>query len=224
MHVIDVRLGTAVDLDMVDHAEADDLAIVTADTDFPMLLALRRAASPSIVLLRGINELSPDQHAALVIDNCGRSRTISDAARPCPSARTISESETSLSHSGDRVRRRLVSRAGRRISGCVRRMSISAVEHLRESYGTSAQRLGAPLDSANTLLSGTYDHVADIVVVTHRAYKRLEQAAVGRLPQTRRGEDTRRPNDPPARPAVPCGPRAGRRTACACDAGGHECI
>lgn len=43
--------------------------IVTVDTDFPMLIALRRATNPSIVLLRGVNELPPDQHAALVIAN-----------------------------------------------------------------------------------------------------------------------------------------------------------
>ena len=33
------------------------------DTDFPMLIAPRRATGPSIVLLRGVNELPPDQHA-----------------------------------------------------------------------------------------------------------------------------------------------------------------
>ncbi|CAN5903867.1 hypothetical protein BH23ACT10_BH23ACT10_17210 [soil metagenome] len=52
-----------------DHAEANDLVIVTIDTYFPMLIALRRATSPSVVLLRGVNEFAPDQHAALVIAN-----------------------------------------------------------------------------------------------------------------------------------------------------------
>lgn len=69
VHVIDVGLATATDPEIVEHAEADDLVILTVDTDFPMLIALRRATSPSIVLLRGVNELSPDQHAALVIAN-----------------------------------------------------------------------------------------------------------------------------------------------------------
>jgi len=54
---------------IVEHAEANGLVIVTVDTDFPMLIALRRATNPSIVLLRGVNELPPDQHAALVIAN-----------------------------------------------------------------------------------------------------------------------------------------------------------
>lgn len=69
VHVIDVGLATAVDPDIVDYAEAHGLKIVTVDTDFPMLIALRRASSPSIVLLRGVNELAPDQHAALLIAN-----------------------------------------------------------------------------------------------------------------------------------------------------------
>jgi hypothetical protein len=33
--------------------------IATVDSDFPMLIALRRSTSPSIVLLRGVNELPP---------------------------------------------------------------------------------------------------------------------------------------------------------------------
>lgn len=65
--VIDV--GVATDPKVVEHAEVNGLVIVTVDTDFPMLIALRRSTSPSIVLLRGVNELPPDQHAALVIAN-----------------------------------------------------------------------------------------------------------------------------------------------------------
>ena len=34
-----------------------------------MLLALRRSTTPSILLLRGVNELPPEQHAALIIAN-----------------------------------------------------------------------------------------------------------------------------------------------------------
>ncbi len=69
VHVIDVGLATALDPEIVDYADANDLVIVTVDTDFPMLVALRRATSPSVVLLRGVNELAPDQHAALLIAN-----------------------------------------------------------------------------------------------------------------------------------------------------------
>jgi predicted nuclease of predicted toxin-antitoxin system len=69
VHVIDVGLATALDPEIADYADANDLVIVTVDTDFPMLIALRRATSPSVVLLRGVNELAPDQHAALLIAN-----------------------------------------------------------------------------------------------------------------------------------------------------------
>jgi predicted nuclease of predicted toxin-antitoxin system len=54
------------------------LIVVTADTDFPMHLALRRATSPSIVLLRGVTELSPDEHARLLVANLS---TVSDDLR-----------------------------------------------------------------------------------------------------------------------------------------------
>ena len=69
VHVIDVGLATALDTEIVDYADANDLVIVTVDTDFPMNVALRRVTSPSVVLLRGVNELAPDQHAALLIAN-----------------------------------------------------------------------------------------------------------------------------------------------------------
>jgi predicted nuclease of predicted toxin-antitoxin system len=68
-HVADVGLATAIDPDIVYYADDHDLVIVTVDTDFPMLIALQRAASPSVVLLRGVNELAPDDHAALLIAN-----------------------------------------------------------------------------------------------------------------------------------------------------------
>lgn len=69
VHVFDIGLATALDPEIVDYAEADSRVVVTIDTDFPMLLALRRSSSPSILLLRAVNELSPAEHAALVLTN-----------------------------------------------------------------------------------------------------------------------------------------------------------
>lgn len=43
--------------------------MVTSDSDFPMLLALSGASMPSVVLLRGVAELAPDAHAALLLAN-----------------------------------------------------------------------------------------------------------------------------------------------------------
>jgi len=68
-HVIDLDLMTATDDEIFDRAAADGLVVITADSDFGMLLALRRAVSPSVVHLRHVAELHPDQHTALVVAN-----------------------------------------------------------------------------------------------------------------------------------------------------------
>lgn len=67
--MIDLGLGTARDTELFDRAEANGYVVVTADTDFPMLAALRRATSPSVVLLRGVSELAPYEHAQLLPRN-----------------------------------------------------------------------------------------------------------------------------------------------------------
>lgn len=43
--------------------------VVTADSDFGMLLAMRRATSPSVVHLRHVAELGPSTHVALLVAN-----------------------------------------------------------------------------------------------------------------------------------------------------------
>jgi predicted nuclease of predicted toxin-antitoxin system len=68
-HVADVDLLTADDEQIFDHAISHGFVIVTADSDFGMLLALRRAASPSVVHLRHVAELPPDDHIALLVAN-----------------------------------------------------------------------------------------------------------------------------------------------------------
>ncbi len=68
-HVTDLGLLTAGDGTILQRAEDDGYVLVTADTDFPMLVALRRATSPSVVLLRRVSELPPRQHAELLVAN-----------------------------------------------------------------------------------------------------------------------------------------------------------
>jgi predicted nuclease of predicted toxin-antitoxin system len=70
IHVRDLGMhhGTPDD-EILDHALANGLVVVTADTDFPMLIALRRASSPSVVLLRGVNELRPADVGRLLLAN-----------------------------------------------------------------------------------------------------------------------------------------------------------
>jgi predicted nuclease of predicted toxin-antitoxin system len=68
-HVSDVGLASATDDLIFEYAAANALVVVTADTDFSMMLALRRAATPSVVLLRHVAELRPAAHAALLVAN-----------------------------------------------------------------------------------------------------------------------------------------------------------
>lgn len=42
---------------------------MTADSDFPMLLALRRVRSPSVIHLRHDAEFGPDEQAELLLAN-----------------------------------------------------------------------------------------------------------------------------------------------------------
>jgi predicted nuclease of predicted toxin-antitoxin system len=64
-----VGLPAASDPEIFDYAAAQAVVVVTADTDIGMLLALRRSVTPSVILLRSVAELSPDDHAALLVAN-----------------------------------------------------------------------------------------------------------------------------------------------------------
>jgi predicted nuclease of predicted toxin-antitoxin system len=68
-HVVDLGLQHALDDAIFDRAVTDGLTVVTADSDFGMLLALRRSASPSVIHLRHVAELAPDAHVALLVAN-----------------------------------------------------------------------------------------------------------------------------------------------------------
>jgi predicted nuclease of predicted toxin-antitoxin system len=52
MAVRDVGLGDASDDELLDHAAAEDLVVVSHDTDFGTLLAFRRLSRPSFILVR----------------------------------------------------------------------------------------------------------------------------------------------------------------------------
>ena len=69
VHVRDLNLLTADDITIFDRAAADGFVVVTADSDFGALLALRRAAAPSVIHLRHVEQLSPSDHAALLVAN-----------------------------------------------------------------------------------------------------------------------------------------------------------
>jgi predicted nuclease of predicted toxin-antitoxin system len=68
-HVGDLGLLTATDDEIFDRAAAEGWIVITADTDFSMLLALRAAGRPSVVLLRHVAELRPAAHGDLILAN-----------------------------------------------------------------------------------------------------------------------------------------------------------
>lgn len=70
VHVGDVGLLTAPDRSILDYAAANDLVIVSADSDFSdMLAASRGATRPSVVLLRSADRLTSDSQAVLLAAN-----------------------------------------------------------------------------------------------------------------------------------------------------------
>lgn len=71
VHVADIDMLTASDTEILHRAEIEQRVVVTADTDFPMILALRQASNPSVVLLRGVSELPPDHHVRFDFDQSG---------------------------------------------------------------------------------------------------------------------------------------------------------
>jgi len=53
VHATDLGLHAAPDTDIVVHARREGRIIITADLDYPRLLALARASEPSLILFRG---------------------------------------------------------------------------------------------------------------------------------------------------------------------------
>lgn len=55
LHASDVGLGSGEDVDILGRARSEDRVLVTADLDFPRILALTAAEGPAVVLFRGGN-------------------------------------------------------------------------------------------------------------------------------------------------------------------------
>jgi predicted nuclease of predicted toxin-antitoxin system len=69
VHVAPLGLLTASDTEIFDRAAESGDVVITADSDFSMLLAARASARPSVVLLRQVAELPMQAHADLLIAN-----------------------------------------------------------------------------------------------------------------------------------------------------------
>jgi predicted nuclease of predicted toxin-antitoxin system len=69
IHVQDIGLLSAPDPEILQAAADDGRILITADSDFGALLALRSLASPSVLLLRSADHLRSAGQASLVVAN-----------------------------------------------------------------------------------------------------------------------------------------------------------
>jgi predicted nuclease of predicted toxin-antitoxin system len=69
LHVRTLGLHTAADTELFQLAARENRTIISADTDFAELLALRRETEPSVVLFRGRSPRRPEQEAAVLLAN-----------------------------------------------------------------------------------------------------------------------------------------------------------
>ena len=60
VHCLDIGFGRASDLEIMARAADEGRVIITADLDFPRLLALSRASEPALIVFRGDDRTEPE--------------------------------------------------------------------------------------------------------------------------------------------------------------------
>jgi predicted nuclease of predicted toxin-antitoxin system len=68
-HVRDYGMHAAEDVDVLEKARLEWRVLVSADSDFATLLALREASQPSFVLFRETDAVAAKQYADLLVSN-----------------------------------------------------------------------------------------------------------------------------------------------------------
>jgi len=69
LHVRDYGLAAAADEEIFGRAKSEDRILVSADTDFATLLAVRAESRPSLILFRQARNRRPEQQAAMLLSN-----------------------------------------------------------------------------------------------------------------------------------------------------------
>ncbi len=80
VHVRDYWLQAATDEEIFERADVENRILLSADTDFATLLALRQKLRPSVVLFRQRNRRPPHQVEALIANLPAVSQALDDGA------------------------------------------------------------------------------------------------------------------------------------------------